>query len=117
MTCLIVVGWLAYAQPGTSHYWLIDPAVHAQVDAELYGQLPDGETLPGRTPEPPHEHSINQGVGVSGLTLTNPFDAVFYRTLLSPAQQLALSGCPLETGVFVSSVTLTPPDQPPRCAS
>jgi hypothetical protein len=113
-TCLIIVGWLAFAQPGMSHYWLIDPAVHAQIDAELYGQQPDGETLPGHAHQPPHEHPIHQGVGVSDLTLANPFDAAFYRALLSPAQRLALFDQHIELAAIAKLITIEPPDQPPR---
>ena len=65
---------------------------------------------------PPHEHPISPGLCVSGITLTNPFDAVFYRMLLSPAQHLALLGQRVEAGVFAQSITLEPPDQPPRSA-
>lgn len=117
LVCLMVVSWLVYAQPGTSSYWLIDPVVHAQIDAQLYGQLPDGESLPGRVAQPPHQHPVNQGVGVSGLTFAQPFDAAFYRTLLSPAQRLALLARPIEMGVFAQSIALEPPKQPPRFAS
>ena len=117
LVCLMVVSWLTFAQPGTSPYGLIDPAVHAQIDAQVYGQLPDGESLPGRVAQPPHQHPVNQGVGVSGLTFAHPFDAAFYRTLLSPAQRLALLARPSEMGVFAQSITLDPPDQPPRSAS
>ena len=117
LVCLMVVSWLTFAQPGTSPYWLIDPIVHAQIDAELYGQLPDGETLPGHASQPPHQHPVNQGVSVSGLTFAHPFDAAFYRTLLSPAQQLALLARPIELSVFAHSITLDPPDQPPRSAA
>ena len=88
-TCLIVISWLAFAQPGMSYSWLIDPDVHAQIDAELYGQRPDGETLPGHEPHPPHEHPVMLGLTVPGLTLANPFGEAFYSALMSPAQRLA----------------------------
>jgi hypothetical protein len=112
--CLISTVWLAFAQPGMSHYWLIEPAVHAQIDAELYDQLPDGETLPGHIPHPPHEHPSHPGNFVAGLTLANPFDATFYRALLSPAERLALLGQRLEMEVIAQTIVLAPPDQPPR---
>lgn len=115
--CLIIALWLAFVQPGMSGYWLIDPGVHARIDAELYGQLPDGETLPGHEPQLPHEHSIILGTTVSGLTLVNPFGAAFYCVLLSPAQRLALLDRRAELAVIPQSITLTPPDQPPRPAA
>jgi hypothetical protein len=117
VACLIVVGWLAFAQPGMSYYWLIDPGVHARIDAELYGQQPDGETLPGHAPQLPHEHSIILGAAVSELTLVNPFGAAFYGALLSPAQRLALLDRRVELAVISQGITLTPPDQPPRLAA
>ncbi len=116
ISCLIVVVWLAFMQPGMSYYGLIDPAAHAQIDAELYGQRPDGETLPGHEPHPPHEHPINPGISVPTVTLANPFDAAFYRTLLFPAQRLALSSHRLELDVIAQAITLELPDQPPRPA-
>jgi hypothetical protein len=112
--CLIVAIWLAFVQPSMSYYWLIDPAVHAQIDAELYGQRPDGETLPGYVPHPPHEHPANPSITISGLTLSNPFGSAFYRALLSPAERLALVGQRSELAVIVQQIALAPPDQPPR---
>jgi|WetSurMetagenome_2_1015567.scaffolds.fasta_scaffold876856_2 hypothetical protein len=117
VTCLLVVGWLAFAQPGMSYHWLIDPALHARIDAELYGQLPNGETLPGHEPQLPHEHSTILGTTVSELTLVNPFGAAFYGALLSPAQRLALLDRRVELAVIPQAITLTPPDQPPRPAA
>jgi hypothetical protein len=117
VTCLIVVGWLAFAQPGMSYYGLIDPGVHARIDAELYGQQPDGETLPGHEPQLPHEHSIILGTAVSELTLVNPFGAAFYCALLSPAQRLALLDRRVELALIPQSIMLTPLDQPPRPAA
>ncbi len=114
--CLIAAVWLAFVQPGMSYFGLIDPAVHAQIDAELYGQRPDGETLPGQDYHLPHEHSTSPGITVSGLTLINPFDTAFYRALLSPAERLALQEQRLLTEVIAQAIALAPPDQPPRLA-
>jgi hypothetical protein len=111
---LIVAAWLVFAQPGMSYYGLIDPKVHAQIDAELYGQRPDGETLPGHEQHPPHEHPITPGNSVPALTLVNPFDAAFYSALLSPAQRLALLGQRVEMIVIAQAIVIEPPDQPPR---
>ncbi len=114
---LIVAVWLALVQPGMSYYWLIDPAVHAQIDAELYGQRSDGETLPSHEHHPPHEHPASPGITFSSLALTNPFDAGFYRALLSPTQRQALQGQRSELVAFARSNPLAPPDQPPRSSN
>jgi hypothetical protein len=114
ITCLIVSGWLALMQPGMSIYSLMSPEEHADIDKELYGQLPDGETLPGHEHHPPHEHPVNQGMSVPGLTFTNPFDAGYYRSLFAPAQCPALRGQRIELAVIAQSIAIAPPDQPPR---
>lgn len=116
LVCLIVAAWLAYAQPGTSAYWLFDPEVHAQIDADRYGQTTQGETLPGHEHHPPHDHPVTPGITIPGLALANPFDAAFYRALLSPAQRLALLGQRVELDVITQVIALEPPDQPPRLA-
>ncbi len=112
----MVAAWLMFAQPGMSHYGLIDPGVHAQIDAELYGQTPHGETLPGHAHQPPHDHPVTLGSSVPSLTLVNPFDAAFYCALLSPAQRLALLGQRVELDAIAQPVTIKPSDQPPRPA-
>lgn len=112
--CLIVSAWLALIQPGMSYFWLVDPAIHAEIDKELYGQLPDGETLPGHEHHPPHEHPTAEGTTVPELTVANPFDADFYHSLLAPAQRPALRGPRVEAGVIAQSIAIEPPDQPPR---
>jgi hypothetical protein len=101
-------------QPGMSHYWLIDPHLHAEVDAELYGQTPDGKTLPGHEPHAPHDHPASQGIVVSDPLLLNLFGPEFYQTLLAPARSLALGDRCLNLAVFATSIALAPPDQPPR---
>jgi hypothetical protein len=116
VTCLIVVGWLAFAQPGMSYYWVIDPGVHAQSDAELYGQTPLGETLPGHAHHPPHDHPVTLGINVPVLTVANPFGAAFYCALLSPAHRLALLDQRVELDTIAQPATIEPPDQPPRPA-
>ncbi len=112
--CFIAAVWLAFVQPGMSYFGLIDPATHAQIDAQLYGQRPDGATLPGHDYHPPHEHPTSPGITVSGLPLVNPFGAAFYHTLLSAAERLALQGQRLQTEVIAQVIALAPPDQPPR---
>jgi hypothetical protein len=53
MVCLLACGWVTLVPPGLSRFGLIDPEVHAQIDAERYGQTPDGHTLPGYPERPP----------------------------------------------------------------
>jgi hypothetical protein len=114
ITCLIVSAWLALVQPGMSYFWLIDPALHAEIDKEMYGQLPDGETLPGHEHHPPHEHPTSEGTTVPELTFANPFNAAFYQSLLAAAQRPALRSLRVEADVIAESIALEPPDQPPR---
>jgi hypothetical protein len=101
-------------QPGMSIYSVMAPEVHAKIDEELYGQTIDGHTLPGHEHQAPHDHPVNQGKPVPGGTYANPFDADFYHSLLSPAQRPALRGQRLETDVIAQSITIAPPEQPPR---
>lgn len=115
-TYLIMVGWLALMQPGMSIYSLMSPEEHAEIDAALYGQTPDGHTLPGHDQHAPHDHPANQGTPVPGGTYANPFDAAFYRALLSPAQRLALFDQRVELAAIAQLITIGPPDQPPRPA-
>jgi hypothetical protein len=114
ITCLIVIAWLALVQPGMSYFWLIDPALHAEIDKELYGQLPDGETLPGHEHHPAHEHPTSEGTTVPELTFANPFDAAYYQSLLAAAQRPALRGELVEMNMIARSLAIEPPDQPPR---
>jgi hypothetical protein len=110
---LLIGAWLIVMQPGMSAYWLISSAVHAEIDADLYGQSPTGETLPGHAPHAPHDHPRNVGIPIADFTLTNVFGAAFYTSLLWPAQRPALH--PLnDTAVIVHSITIESPDQPPR---
>lgn len=106
--------WLMLLQPGMSYYWLIDPNVHARIDAELYGQLPDGQPLPGRPWQPAHEHPTSDGAALSDLILHNSFDSAFYWAVLSPATQPALAGFRSEADVIAESIAPAPPDHPPR---
>lgn len=111
---VLVCGWLALMQPGMSMYSLISPEEHAEIDEELYGQTPDGHTLPGHEQHAPHDHPTNQGTTVPDSTYFNPFDAAFYHSLLSPAQRPALHGQRLDADVIAQAITIAPPDQPPR---
>lgn len=110
---LLIGAWLIVVQPGMSYYWLINPCLHAEIDADVYGQSPTGETLPGHSPHAPHDHSPNVGGTLPDFTVTNPFDETFYASLLSAAQQPALQR-QFEIAVIARSITIEPPDQPPR---
>jgi hypothetical protein len=114
LVCSIVCSWLALVQPGMSYYWLIDPDVHARIDEKLYGQMPNGETLPGHEHHLPHDHPTGLGTTVPELTLTNPFDATFYHHLFSAAQRQALRSKRVEIDVIARSIAIEPPEQPPR---
>jgi hypothetical protein len=97
-----------------SYFWLIDPALHAEIDKELYDQLPDGETLPGHEHHPPHEHPVSQGTTVPALTIASPFSTAVYQSLLAAAQRPALRSLRVEADVIAESIAIEPPDQPPR---
>lgn len=111
---LIVSGWLMLVQPGLSHYWLIDPHIHAEIDEALYGQTPDGETLPGHESHAPHQHPVNLGIIVSAPLLIDPFGAEFYRAVFAPATSPALCRRCLGVLIVAKSISLAPPEQPPR---
>ncbi len=108
--------WLAFAQPGVSPYALIDPALHAAVDADLYGQTTDGQPLPGHEMDHhrPHEHPGNSGIPTPELSLQTVFDRAFFLTAFSPADQPALCGERHEAAVIAESIPLVPLDPPPR---
>ncbi len=115
LTCLTLGLWLALVQPGLSSYWLLDPHIHAQIDADRYGQEPDGEPLPGRPWSLPHEHSSGSDLPASSVILSNAFDAVFYQTVFSPAQRPSLRDERSEAAVWAKSIALPPLEHPP-CA-
>jgi hypothetical protein len=106
--------WVSVVQPGLSYFWLIDPDVHAEIDAEEYGQTPDGRMLPGHPWHPPHDHPSSAGLSITDLVQQNAFDAAFYATVFSPAERPALQDRLLEVEMLVKSSDMPPPDQPPR---
>jgi hypothetical protein len=110
MTC----AWLALMQPGVSVYWLIAPAIHARIDADDYGQTPDGQPLPDRPASPPHGHSTSDAFPASAVSLPTSFDAAFYQMVFSPAQRPSLNGQHIEAHVNAESIALDPPEHPPR---
>jgi hypothetical protein len=114
LICVVVSVWLALVQPGMSYFWLVNPAVHARLDKELYGQTPDGATLPGHARQLPHQHPAGFGTSVPDLTILNPFDAAFYHTLSGAAQRPALHSRLNEADVSARSVVIKPSPHPPR---
>ncbi len=117
LVSLLIAAWLMVMQPGMSFYGLLNPDVHAEIDAILYGQSPSGATLPGRVPHVPHDHPGNLGTTIPQVTLDNPFGAAFYQSLLLPARRPALHGWRLEMVASAESIVIAPPDQPPRAAA
>lgn len=116
VVCALVCSWMMLMQPGMSAYWLIAPDVHAEIDADLYGQTPDGHNLPGHEQHAPHDHPVNQGTPVPGAATVNPFDATFYHILLSPARRPTLRGQRVDAVVIAYTLAIEPPEQPPRPA-
>ena len=112
--CLIVCGWLALLQPGMSDYWLINPQVHAAIDAEEYGQLPDGQPLPGYPARPPHSHPGHDGMAYSPEPLIAGLDMSSFDRVLVEANRPSLQGSRSEAAVIVAAVVLDPPEPPPR---
>lgn len=108
-----VCAWLVLVPPGLSYYWLIDPEVHVEVDADRYGQTLDGRTLPGYPERPPHEHPVSAAMVVSALLLTAIFGVV-YGDVLVAAQRPWLHSRRFEAGLIGESIALPPPKPPPR---
>jgi hypothetical protein len=115
IACL-VSSWLMFAQPGVSPYALIDPAVHAAIDAEVYGQTIDGQPLPGHegNHHSPHEHPGSSSLPTPNLSLHNVFDDALYFNVFAPANQPALGSERSEAAVIAESIALIPLDPPPR---
>ncbi len=112
--CLIVCGWLALVQPGLSYYWLIDPSLHAKIDAERYGQLPDGRTLPGHPHHPPHEHPSSGGLPTTGAAALDGCAVAYSSVIFWEANRPSLHSRPAEAAVIARAVFLDPPEHPPR---
>jgi hypothetical protein len=110
----VVCAWLVLVPPGLSYYWLIDPEVHTQIDAERFGQTPDGRTLPDHPERPPHEHPASAAMVVSAILLVAVFGVVVYRDVLVVAQRPWLHDRRFEAGLIGESVALRPPKPPPR---
>jgi hypothetical protein len=111
---LLIAVWLMVVQPGMSYYSLINPDVHAEIDAVLYGQSPSGETLPGHQRQSPHQHPMGLGMSIPNLTLVNPFDAAIYDELAAAASRPAVFDHLNEVRLSVRSIVIEPPLQPPR---
>ena len=112
--CLIVCGWLALVQPGLSYYWLIDPHVHAEIDAERYDQLPDGRMLPGHPYHPPHEHPSSDGLSTTHPAAFDDDVSACSFAICWEANRPALQGRHAEAAVIARAVFLDPPEHPPR---
>ena len=111
---LILCGWVALVQPGLSYYWLIDPRVHADIDAERYGQSTDGHMLPGHPYHPPHEHPSSGGLPITDpVTLADEASA-YPHAIFWEANRPSLQSRYAEAAVIVRVVYLDPPEHPPR---
>ena len=113
---LLIGAWLILVQRGMSYYWLISPYLHAEIDAELYGQSPTGETLPGHTSHAPHQHPIGLGMTAPESAISNPIDLGVRTSIWLAAQQLALLNRVIEVSEAVEAIVIEPPRQPPRAA-
>ncbi|MGH2593759.1 MAG: hypothetical protein ACRDGG_09625 [Anaerolineae bacterium] len=111
---LVICCGLALVPIGLSSYWLIDFAVHARIDAGLYGQTPDGRPLPGHPIHSPHQHSSSIGISSSTSSLMAGSSANFSDAILLPAQPPSLDGERVEYDASAASIALSPPDPPPR---
>jgi hypothetical protein len=114
LVCLIVCGWLVLVQPGLSYYWLIDPLVHAELDAERYGQLPDGRMLPGHPYHPPHEHPSSGGLPITYPVTLDHEASAYSRAIFWEANRPSLQNRYVEAAVIARIVFLDPPEHPPR---
>jgi hypothetical protein len=112
--CLVVCGWLALVQPGVSYYWLIDPHRHAEIDAELYGQLPDGRMLPGHPYQPPHEHPSSGGLPTTDPVTLDDDASAYSGAIFLEANRPSLQSSYAEAAVIPRAVFLDPPEHPPR---
>jgi hypothetical protein len=117
LVCLIVCGWLALVQPGLSYYWLIDPYMHAKIDAERYDQLPDGRMLPGHPYHPPHEHPGSGGLSITHLVMLETDASACSRVIFWEAHRPSLQDNYAELAVILWDVHLDPPEPPPRISS
>ena len=114
LVCLIICGWLAFVQPGLSYYWLIDPNVHAEIDAERYGQLPDGRVLPGHPYQPPHEHPSSGGLPITQVIQFENEVARCSQAIFWEANRPSLQDHYAEAAAIPLAVFLDPPEPPPR---
>jgi len=114
VVCLIVCSWLALVQPGLSYYWLIDPQVHAEIDAERYNQLPNGRMLPGHPYYPPHEHPSSGGLPIAYPVTLEEEAAAFSRAIFWEANRPSLQSSYVEVTVIPRAIFPDPPEHPPR---
>ncbi len=112
--CLIVCGWVAFVQPGLSYYWLLDPHLHAEIDAERYGQMPDGRMLPGHPYQPPHEHPSSGGLPTTQAIQFENEGALYFWAIFWEANRPSLQNRYAEATAIPRGVFLDPPEPPPR---
>jgi hypothetical protein len=105
---------LMLVQPGVSSTWLLDARRHAAIDADLYGQTPDGRTLPGHAEHPPHQHPGDDGLPNPDVMPLQHFAVAYAAAIFSEANRPSLQDRRSEAAVFATAVFLEPPDHPPR---
>jgi hypothetical protein len=105
---------LILVQPGVSSTWLLDAHRHTEIDADLYGQTPDGHTLPGRAAHPPHSHPADDSAPGPDVTPLQHFAVAYTAAILSEANRPSLEDCRSDAEVIAAAIFLDPPEHPPR---
>ena len=105
---------LMLIQPGVSATWLLDAHRHAAIDADVYGQTPDGRTLPGRAAHPPHSHPADDSLPGPEIAPLRPFNAAAAAAILSEANRPSLGDRRSDAEVIAAAIFLDPPEHPPR---
>jgi hypothetical protein len=111
---VVACAGLTLVQPGVSSTWLIGTRQHAKIDADLYGQTPDGRTLPGHAEHPPHQHSADDGLPNSVVIVLQRFEVGYAAAILSEANRPSLQDRRSDATVIASAVFLEPLEHPPR---
>lgn len=114
LVCAMACGWVMLVPPGLSYYWLIDPEAHAEIDAGLYGQTPDGRTLPGYPERPPHEHPASAAMSVAAIPLASVYHTAAAYDVFASAQQPWLGDKHIDAEVIAESAAVSPLERPPR---
>lgn len=114
LLAVVACAGLMLVQPGVSPIWVLDPCRHAEIDADLYGQTPDGQTLPGHAEHPPHQHPGDDGWPNSEAIPLHRFTVAYAVAIYSEANRPSLLERRSEAAVIAATVFLDPPDHPPR---